>query len=179
MTDLASLSHGELEALLEEYPWFTLARKEYLWRQGEMGDEALRSAVAGAGLYLPSRAGFLQEVESRRREAIRKRKEAEEARKRRLFRQAGLCRTGGGRAGFRYIGPRVQSHRLSSRSHRPGGFFRGAQVRKETSRRRRFLHRDTGPYLLRAGVLSKGHRDLRKTNFGISPKKCLLCSPYR
>ena len=82
MTDLASLSHGELEALLEEYPWFTLARKEYLWRQGEMGDEALRSAVAGAGLYLPSRAGFLQEVEGRRREAIRKRKEAEEARKR-------------------------------------------------------------------------------------------------
>ena len=79
--NLASLTVNELEALLEETPWFTLARKEYLWRQGEMGDEALRSATAGSALYLPSRAGFLREVEERRRREAAAREQAAQAAK--------------------------------------------------------------------------------------------------
>ena len=79
--NLASLPVNELEALLEESPWFTLARKEYLWRQGEMGDEALRSATAGSALYLPSRAGFLREVAERRRREAAAREQAAQAAK--------------------------------------------------------------------------------------------------
>lgn len=75
--DLTSLPVENLESLLEEFPWFTLARKEYLWRQVQMGEDALRSAVAASALYLPSRAGFLREVEQRvRREAEGKRDDA-------------------------------------------------------------------------------------------------------
>ena len=79
--NLASLPVNELEALLEESPWFTLARKEYLWRQGEMGDEALRGATAGSALYLPSRAGFLREVAERRRREAAAREQASQAAK--------------------------------------------------------------------------------------------------
>ncbi len=65
--DVTTLTLSELETLLEEYPWFTLARKEYIWRHGEMGEDALRRAAAEAGLYLLSRAEYLKEVELRRK----------------------------------------------------------------------------------------------------------------
>ena len=65
--DVAALTFKELEALLEEYPWFTLARKEFIWRHGEMGEDALLRAAADSGLYLLSRAGYLKEVDLRRR----------------------------------------------------------------------------------------------------------------
>ena len=65
--DVAALTFKELEDLLEEYPWFTLARKEFIWRHGEMGEDALLRAAADSGLYLLSRAGYLKEVERRRR----------------------------------------------------------------------------------------------------------------
>ena len=71
MTDISTLSVTDLESLLEEYPWFTLARKEYVRRQGGMGTEALKSAAAEAGIFLLSRADFADELSGRRRKAVR------------------------------------------------------------------------------------------------------------
>lgn len=71
MTDISTITVTELESLLEEYPWFTLARKEYVRRQGEMGEDALRSAAAEAGLYLLSRAEFVDELRGKKRKTVR------------------------------------------------------------------------------------------------------------
>ena len=60
-----TLTISELEHLLEEYPWFTLARKEYVRRRGDMGEDALRQAAAEAGLFLLSRSGFMDELKGR------------------------------------------------------------------------------------------------------------------
>ena len=67
--ETASLTLKELEDLLEEYPWFTLARKEYIFRLGEKGGEALRAATAESGIFLPSRSAILKEMEQKRRKS--------------------------------------------------------------------------------------------------------------
>ena len=66
MMNLPALSVAELESLLEAYPWFTLARKEYVRRFRAMGEEALRAAAARAGLFLLSRKEFADELSGRR-----------------------------------------------------------------------------------------------------------------
>lgn len=71
MTDISTISVKELEGLLEEYPWFTIARKEYVRRQGGMGEDALRSAAAEAGIFLLSRSDFADELSGRRRKTVR------------------------------------------------------------------------------------------------------------
>ena len=60
--EVSALTLAELEQLLEEYPWFTLARKEYVRRRKRYGEEELREAAARAGLYLLSRSEFLAEI---------------------------------------------------------------------------------------------------------------------
>lgn len=65
--DVKTLTLQELEHLLEEYPWFTLARKEYVRRQGIMGEDALRRAAAEAGIYLLSREEFYRQINGRRK----------------------------------------------------------------------------------------------------------------
>ena len=70
--NVTTLTLPELEHLLEEYPWFTLARKEYVRRQGKMGEDALRRAAAEAGMYLMSRSEFLDELQGKSRSVRRK-----------------------------------------------------------------------------------------------------------
>lgn len=65
--DVKTLTLQELEHLLEEYPWFTLARKEYVRRQGILGEEAIRQAAAEAGIFLLSREEFFRQINGRRR----------------------------------------------------------------------------------------------------------------
>lgn len=63
--EVSALTLAELEQLLEEYPWFTLARKEYVRRRRSFGEEELREAAARAGIYLLSRSEFLAEITGR------------------------------------------------------------------------------------------------------------------
>jgi len=73
--NVTALTLAELEQMLEEYPWFTLARKEYVRRQGAMGEDALRRAAAEAGIFLLSRSEFLDELHGR----VRKKSDATKA----------------------------------------------------------------------------------------------------
>ena len=68
MVDVHSLDKGELEQLVEVYPWFTVARKEYIVRLiGENPrEEAARAAMRHAGIFLLSRAEFLKILMGRR-----------------------------------------------------------------------------------------------------------------
>ena len=59
MVDLGQLSSAELQQLLEDHPWFTVARREALARQG--GDEAaLRRAVGRDAIFFLSRDQLLR-----------------------------------------------------------------------------------------------------------------------
>lgn len=59
MVDLAQLSSAGLQQLLEDTPWFTVARREALSRQG--GDEeALRRAVGRNAIFFLSRDEILR-----------------------------------------------------------------------------------------------------------------------
>ena len=59
MVDLARLSPAELPQLLEDRPWFTVARREAIARQG--GDEAaLRRAVGRDAIFFLSRDEVLR-----------------------------------------------------------------------------------------------------------------------
>ncbi|MBO4572054.1 MAG: hypothetical protein J5699_09035 [Bacteroidales bacterium] len=49
--DLSSLSRTELEALLEEYPWFSLARREYARRLKEPAAAKQRVMVVGGDYF--------------------------------------------------------------------------------------------------------------------------------
>lgn len=54
MVNVKDLTPSELQQLLEDHPWFTVARKEAILRQG--GDEeALRRAVGQSALFFLSR----------------------------------------------------------------------------------------------------------------------------
>ncbi|MBQ6436931.1 MAG: tetratricopeptide repeat protein [Bacteroidales bacterium] len=71
--EVSALTLAELEQLLDEYPWFTLARKEYVRRRRSFGEEELREAAARAGIYLLSRSEFLAEITGKRpRAEVRK-----------------------------------------------------------------------------------------------------------
>ena len=67
--EVSALTLAELEQLLDEYPWFTLARKEYVRRRRSFGEEELREAAARAGIYLLSRSEFLAEITGRQPKA--------------------------------------------------------------------------------------------------------------
>ena len=59
MVDLTRLSPAELQQLLEDSPWFTVARREAIARQG--GDEAaLRRAVGRDAVFFLSRDEMLR-----------------------------------------------------------------------------------------------------------------------
>lgn len=60
--DLTSLTIEELEHTLEEYPWFALARREYVFRHRAFGEEALKCAAAAAGIFVPSREKLLKDI---------------------------------------------------------------------------------------------------------------------
>jgi len=62
MQTVSSLSTYDLQNILELYPWFTIARKEYVRRCGENDRDALMAAAAEAGLFLLSRKEFLMEL---------------------------------------------------------------------------------------------------------------------
>jgi len=59
MVDLAQLSPAGLQQLLEDYPWFTVARREALSRQGD-DEEALRRAVGRDAIFFLSRDELLR-----------------------------------------------------------------------------------------------------------------------
>jgi tetratricopeptide (TPR) repeat protein len=54
MVEIRNLSSGELQQLLEDYPWFTVARREALSRHGN-DEEALRRAVGRDAIFFLSR----------------------------------------------------------------------------------------------------------------------------
>ena len=62
MQTLASLSTYDLRNILEQYPWFVGARKEYVRRCGSKDRDAMMSAAAEAGLFVLSRKEFLNEI---------------------------------------------------------------------------------------------------------------------
>ena len=53
--DIRSLSLAQIEQVIEQYPWFALARKEYFCRMVALDKDNLKSAAAKAGLYVISR----------------------------------------------------------------------------------------------------------------------------
>ena len=59
MVDLAQLSSAGLQQLLEDHPWFTVARREALSRQGD-DEEALRRAVGRDAIFFLSRDELLR-----------------------------------------------------------------------------------------------------------------------
>lgn len=69
--NLSTLSLSSLEQLLDEYPWFTLARKEYVSRHSQMGDAGLRRAMSDSAIFFSSRAEMLKSIrnsEARKKE---------------------------------------------------------------------------------------------------------------
>ena len=61
MVEISQISSGELQQLLEDYPWFTVARREALSRQGD-DEEALRRAVGRDAIFFLSRDQILKLV---------------------------------------------------------------------------------------------------------------------
>lgn len=61
MVELPQLSAGELQQLLEDYPWFTVARREALSRRGD-DIEALRRAVGRDAIFFLSREQIVKLV---------------------------------------------------------------------------------------------------------------------
>ena len=59
MVDLAQLSSAGLQQLLEDHPWFTVARREALSRQSD-DEEALRRAVGRDAIFFLSRDELLR-----------------------------------------------------------------------------------------------------------------------
>ena len=59
MVDLRQLSSLELQQLLEDHPWFTVARRQALSRQGD-DEEALRRAVGRDAIFFLSRDEMLR-----------------------------------------------------------------------------------------------------------------------
>ena len=59
MVDIHQLSSIELQQLLEDHPWFTVARREALSRQGD-DEEALRRALSRDAIFFLSRDEMLR-----------------------------------------------------------------------------------------------------------------------
>ena len=59
MVDLSQLSSAGLQQLLEDTPWFTVARREALSRQGD-DEESLRRAVGRNAIFFLSRDEMLR-----------------------------------------------------------------------------------------------------------------------
>ena len=58
MVALERLSNGALEQVIENYPWFVVARKELIMRSGE-GEDYFRNALRSCGLFFNSRSEIL------------------------------------------------------------------------------------------------------------------------
>lgn len=60
MVELKTLSKSQLEKLLDEYPWFSAARAEYILRQGgeSRNGDAIRAAAEKSGLFFLARRDF-------------------------------------------------------------------------------------------------------------------------
>lgn len=59
MVDISQLSSTELQQLLEDHPWFTVARREAISRQGD-DEAALRRAVGRDAIFFLSRDEMLR-----------------------------------------------------------------------------------------------------------------------
>ena len=59
MVDIRQLSSAELLQLLEDHPWFTVARREAISRQGD-DEDALRRAVGRDAIFFLSRDQMLR-----------------------------------------------------------------------------------------------------------------------
>ena len=65
MVDFSGISIEELGRILDEFPWFTLARREYVRRHEELGEEALKEAAAEAGMFFLSRKELLENLKKK------------------------------------------------------------------------------------------------------------------
>ncbi|MCK9626335.1 MAG: hypothetical protein M0R23_07755 [Bacteroidales bacterium] len=53
--EMKNLTISELEQLIENYPWFSLAHREYFIRMAQLDKENIRQAAKKAGLHVLSR----------------------------------------------------------------------------------------------------------------------------
>ena len=67
MVELRNLSSQELQQVLEDHPWFTVARREALSRQGD-DEAALRRAVARDAVFFLSRDQVIRLLTGKTRE---------------------------------------------------------------------------------------------------------------
>lgn len=61
--EIFSASTQELEQIIEDYPWFTLARKVYIQKFAGGDKEKIIPYIKDSSLFLLSRIGFLNAVE--------------------------------------------------------------------------------------------------------------------
>lgn len=58
---LSDLSLPELDQVLQKYPWFSLARKEFFLRMTSLGEDYKNEGLKKAAVYVFSREGLLKE----------------------------------------------------------------------------------------------------------------------
>ncbi len=63
--DVSTLTIQDLERILDDFPWFTVARKEYVRRHRDLGAEALNDAASAAGIFFISRHQMLDSLTGR------------------------------------------------------------------------------------------------------------------
>lgn len=63
--DVSALTIQDLERILDDFPWFTVARKEYVRRHRDLGAEALNDAASAAGIFFLSRKEMLGSLADR------------------------------------------------------------------------------------------------------------------
>jgi tetratricopeptide (TPR) repeat protein len=59
--ELSSLSLPDLDKVLKNYPWFSLARKEFFMRMTALGEEYRNEGLKKAAIYVFSREGLLRD----------------------------------------------------------------------------------------------------------------------
>jgi len=67
---LSDLSFVELQNLLEEYPWYSAARVEYVMRKADEGEDEMLQALRESSLFLLSPSSILSQARLRRRPPV-------------------------------------------------------------------------------------------------------------
>ena len=180
--DLKTLTLDELVGVVNLYPWFGNARKELCSRLADMGDgETAYAAIAEASMYVSSRKALADMMRSREKKDCSD-KDIDNILKRYIAGDAGKSGAGdkSGRKVLVVGGDYFSQEQYDRIKQSDGTVFPkfSLKVSGNEGPAGGILYRDTCANLCRAGLSGAGKEDIFKTNFGISGKKCLLCSPY-
>ena len=66
---MESLDINELKDLIQKYPWFALARREYFIRMSQMGTEHTEEGISQAAIYLSSRLPLYRMLDKQRKQS--------------------------------------------------------------------------------------------------------------